>query len=118
MMRIGLTGNIAAGKSTVARVWQALGAVVIDADALARDAVAPGTPALQQIVAEWGPEILDPSGALDRAALRRIVFTDAEARARLERIVHPAVAALREGAYREAGQRGDPLVVADIPLFF
>ena len=118
MIRIGLTGNIAAGKSTVARVWQGLGAVLIDADVLARQAVAPGTSALQQIVAEWGPGLLDESGALDRAALRRIVFADSEARARLERIVHPAVGALREAAYRAARRRGEAIVVADIPLLF
>lgn len=118
MLRIGLTGNIAAGKSTVARVWQRLGATLIDADVLAREAVAPGTPALLEIAAEWGPLVLDGTGALDRAALRRIVFADPEARARLERIVHPAVGALREQAYRDARARGETLVVADIPLLF
>lgn len=118
MLKVGLTGNIAAGKSTVARVWESLGATIIDADRLAREAVEPGTPALREIAAEWGPGVLDASGRLDRAALRRIVFTDPEARARLERIVHPAVGALREREYRRATERGEPLIVADIPLLF
>ncbi|HEU0079684.1 MAG TPA: dephospho-CoA kinase, partial [Longimicrobiaceae bacterium] len=95
MLRIGLTGNIAAGKSSVARVWRSLGATVVDADELARRAVEPGTPGLARIVEAWGPAVLDGDGALDRAALRRIVFADPEARARLEEIVHPAVYALR-----------------------
>jgi dephospho-CoA kinase len=118
MLKVGLTGNIAAGKSTVARAWKELGAVVIDADELARRAVDPGTPAHAAIAAEWGAEVMDAGGALDRAALRRIVFSDPGARERLERIVHPAVAGLRDELYREAEARGETLVVADIPLLF
>jgi dephospho-CoA kinase len=118
MLKVGLTGNIAAGKSAVADAWRAAGATVIDADELARRAVDPGTPALAAIAAEWGFEVLESDGALDRAALRRIVFSDPGARERLEAIVHPAVAALRDGEYREAGARGEKLVVADIPLLF
>lgn len=118
MLRVGLTGNIAAGKSTVARVWQELGGTVIDADQLAREVVEPGAPALAEIVQAWGAGVLDASGALDRAVLRHIVFGDAEARARLERIIHPAVAALRERAYHRARERGERIVVADIPLLF
>lgn len=118
MLKVGLTGNVAAGKSSVARVWRSLGATVIDADELARRAVEPGTPAYREIVDEWGPEVLEEGGGLDRAALRRIVFSDPEARARLEGIVHPAVGALREEAYREARERGEGIVVADIPLLF
>src|SRR5690606_3184144 len=102
VLRVGLTGNIASGKSTVARVWERLGATVIDADVLARRAVEPGTPALAAIVREWGGAVLDDTGALDRAALREIVFRDAAARERLEAIVHPAVAALREEEARAA----------------
>lgn len=117
MLRVGLTGNIAAGKSTVAETWRRLGATVVDADELARRAVAPGTPALAAIVGEWGPGVL-AGEELDRAALRRIVFADPAARARLEAIVHPAVAALRDEAYREADARGEPLAVADVPLLF
>ncbi|HEV2146669.1 MAG TPA: dephospho-CoA kinase [Longimicrobiaceae bacterium] len=118
MLKVGLTGNIAAGKSSVVRVWRALGAPVVDADELARRAVEPGTPALRAVVEAWGPGVLDPSGALDRGVLRRIVFADPDARARLEGIVHPAVYALREEEYRRAADRGEPLVVADIPLLF
>lgn len=116
MMRVGLTGNIAAGKSTVADVWRRLGATVVDADQLARRAVEPGTPALAAIGRAW-PEVVGDAG-LDRAALRGIAFADPEARARLEEIVHPAVAALRDEAYREARTRGERLAVADVPLLF
>ncbi len=118
MLRIGLTGNIAAGKSSVAGVWRSLGATVVDADELARRAVEPGTPGLGLIVEAWGSAVLDADGELDRAALRRIVFDDPEARARLEEIVHPAVYALREEENRLAAERGERLVVADIPLLF
>lgn len=118
MLKVGLTGNIAAGKSTVAEVWRSLGAPVVDADELARRAVDPGTPAFSAIAAEWGDEVVEPDGGLDRAALRRIVFADPAARERLEQIVHPAVAELREELYREAEARGEPVIVADIPLLF
>jgi len=118
MLKVGLTGNIAAGKSTVAGVWRELGAAVIDADELARRAVDPGTPAYHAIAAEWGESVVVAGGELDRAALRRIVFADPGARERLEEIVHPAVASLRDELYRQAEARGDPLVVADIPLLF
>lgn len=117
MLRVGLTGNIAAGKSTVAEVWRRMGATVTDADELARRAVEPGSPALAAIAEAWGAEVVR-DGALDRAALRRIVFADPDARARLEAIVHPAVAALRDEAYREAEARGEAVAVADIPLLF
>jgi dephospho-CoA kinase len=118
MLKVGLTGNIAAGKSAVADVWRAMGATVVDADELARRAVEPGTPAHAAIAREWGTWVLEDGGALDRAALRQIVFADPDARARLEGIVHPAVAALRDGEYREAQARGEKLIVADIPLLF
>lgn len=118
MLKVGLTGNIAAGKSTVAEVWRSMGATVVDADELARRAVEPGTPAHDAIAREWGTWVLEEGGALDRAALRQIVFADPEARARLEGIVHPAVAALRDEAYRQAQARGETVVVADIPLLF
>lgn len=118
MLKVGLTGNIAAGKSSVADAWRALGAGIVDADELSRRAVEPGTPAHAAIAAEWGPWVLEEGGGLDRAALRNIVFADPDARARLEGIVHPAVAALRDEHYAEAQARGDPMVVADIPLLF
>jgi len=118
VLRVGLTGNIAAGKSAVAAVWRELGANVVDADQLARQAVEPGTPALAKIAEAWGTWVLTDSGELDRGALRQIVFADPDARERLEAIVHPAVGQLRDAAYREAEERGDPLVVADVPLLF
>jgi dephospho-CoA kinase len=118
MLKVGLTGNIAAGKSSVADVWRSLGASIVDADELARRAVEPGTPAHAAIAAQWGPWVIEDGGALDRAALRQIVFADPDARERLEGIVHPAVAALRDELYREAESRGEKLVVADIPLLF
>jgi dephospho-CoA kinase len=117
VLRVGLTGNMAAGKSVVADCWRRLGATVVDADLLARRAVEPGTPALAAIAEAWGPAVL-AAGELDRAALRRIVFTDPDALARLERIVHPAIASLRDQAFREAALRGEPLAVADVPLLF
>jgi dephospho-CoA kinase len=118
MLKVGLTGNVAAGKSSVVRVWRALGATVVDADELSRSVVEPGTPAHAAILAEWGDRVQAPDGSLDRAALRAIVFADPAARARLEEIVHPAVAALRDQAYSEAEARGERIVVADVPLLF
>ncbi|MDB4950142.1 MAG: Dephospho-CoA kinase [Gemmatimonadetes bacterium] len=118
MLKVGLTGNIAAGKSSVVRAWQGLGAHVVDADELSRSVVEPGTEAHARIMEAWGPRVEDASGGLDRAALRAIVFADPEARVRLEAIVHPAVAALRDQAYAEAETRGEALVVADVPLLF
>jgi dephospho-CoA kinase len=118
MLKVGLTGNVAAGKSSVVRVWRQLGAAVVDADELSRSVVEPGTAAYDAILAEWGPRVQAPDGSLDRAALRAIVFADPQARARLEAIVHPAVAALRDQAYAEAEARGERLVVADVPLLF
>ncbi|MBF0687459.1 MAG: dephospho-CoA kinase [Cellulomonas sp.] len=117
MQRIGLTGGIAAGKSVAARRFDELGAVVVDADVLAREAVAPGTVGLGEVVAAFGPAVVDETGALDRAALARIVFSDTEARARLDAIVHPVVrrlAAEREAA--AAALDGGAVVVQDIPL--
>lgn len=118
MLKVGLTGNIAAGKSAVASVWRSMGATVVDADDLARRAVEPGTPAHAAIAREWGTWVLEEGGTLDRAALRQIVFADPDARARLEGIVHPAVADLRDGEVRQAQARGERLIVADIPLLF
>jgi dephospho-CoA kinase len=118
MHRIGLTGNIASGKSTVARVWQELGAEVVDADVLARRAVEPGTPAYAAIVAEWGPGVLRADGSLDRVALRDAVFRDPAARRQLEKIVHPAVSQLRDQEFTASEAAGRPIVVADIPLLF
>ncbi|MBK7783973.1 MAG: dephospho-CoA kinase [Gemmatimonadetes bacterium] len=118
MVHVALTGNIAAGKSSVAALLAGWGATVIDADQLARAAQAPGTPTLAAIAAAFGPEILGADGALDRARLRAIVLADPAQRRLLEGIVHPAVAARREALVREAAARGDRLVVSDIPLLF
>jgi len=118
VFRVGLTGNIASGKSTVARVWQRLGARVIDADVLARRAVAPGSAAVRRIAEEFGPGVLDESGGLDRAAMRGVVFRDPAARAKLESIVHPEVGRLRAEEEARLEAEGESIVVHDIPLLF
>ena len=114
---VGLTGGIATGKSTVAGVFRRLGAVVIDADQLARDVVAPGEPALVEIAREFGPEVLQPDGTLDRKRLGAIVFRDADRRCRLEAITHPAIRA-RFLARLQAltDEAFDGLVVFDAPV--
>lgn len=112
--RVGLTGGIASGKSTVSAMLAELGAVVIDADALAREVVEKGTPGLDAVVAEFGPTLLTPEGDLDRAAMGSLVFGDASARKRLEAIVHPLVFE-RMVALEEAAD-DDDLLVHDIPL--
>ncbi|HUF26902.1 MAG TPA: dephospho-CoA kinase [Gemmatimonadaceae bacterium] len=118
MLLVGLTGNIASGKSTVARTFAELGATLIDADILARRAVEMGTPAYRDIVRRWGEEVLFPDGEVDRDALRRIVFEEPEELAALNRIVHPEVARLRDRMVAEAKTRGDRICVCDIPLLF
>jgi dephospho-CoA kinase len=113
---IGLTGGIASGKSSVARIMEALGGVVIDADQLAREAVAPDEPAYLSIVADFGEGIVNPDRTINRKALGKIVFADPTARRRLERITHPAIARLAEQrltALRKAGAR---VVVYMAPL--
>lgn len=112
--RVGLTGGIASGKSTVSAMLAELGAVVIDADALAREVVEKGTPGLDAVVAEFGPTLLTPEGDLDRAAMGSLVFGDASARKRLEAIVHPLV--FERMVALEAAADDDDLVVHDIPL--
>jgi dephospho-CoA kinase len=118
MLTVGLTGNIGSGKSTVARMLAAHGAPVIDADLLAREAVAPGTPALAAIVSRWGPTMVGADGTLDRAALRRIVFANTAERAALDAIVHPAVRTQRDALLADARHRGERVVVCVIPLLF
>ena len=112
--RVGLTGGVASGKSTVSAMLAELGAVVIDGDALAREVVQRGTPGLEAVVAEFGPTLLTAEGDLDRAAMGSLVFGDAAARKRLEAIVHPLVFE-RMVALEEAAA-DDDLVVHDIPL--
>lgn len=117
MFVIALTGGIAAGKSTVARRFAEHGAVVIDADRLAREAVEPGTPGLAAIAERFGPGVIDADGRLDRPALGAIVFADETARLDLNGITHPAVAALlKERLAETAAADPDAIVVYDVPL--
>ncbi len=111
---MGLTGGVASGKSTVSAMLRELGAVVVDADRLAREAVAPGTEGLAEVVAAFGEGVLTPDGELDRPAVAAQVFADEEARRRLEQIVHPRVR--RRAAELEASADPDAAVVHDIPL--
>lgn len=110
MRRIGLTGNIASGKTTVADMWRSLGAPVIDADQLARRAIEPGTPGYDRVMAEFG--------TADRARLRDIVFKDDEKRRLLERIIHPEVNRMRKEEEAALEASGTTVVVHDIPLLF
>jgi dephospho-CoA kinase len=114
MLRVGLTGGIGSGKSEVAGLLAQHGAAVIDADALAREVVAPGTKGFAEVVAAFGPDVVAPDGALDRAALAERVFSDAEARHQLEAVIHPRVR--RRAAQLEAMAPPDSVVVHDIPL--
>ena len=114
--RIGLTGGIASGKSTVSARLAELGAVVIDSDLLAREAVEAGSAGLEQVVRLFGPGVLATDGTLDRAALGRVVFADPDARARLEAIVHPIVRRRSSELATAAEREGAALVVFDIPL--
>jgi dephospho-CoA kinase len=113
-MRVGLTGGVASGKSTVSAILAELGAVVIDADLVAREVVARGTPGLDAVVAEFGPSLLTAEGELDRPAMGRLVFGDEGARQRLEAIVHPLV--IERMAALEQAAGADDVVVHDIPL--
>jgi dephospho-CoA kinase len=118
MRLIGLTGNIASGKSTVADMFGERGATLIDADILAREAVMKGSPALEAIVDRWGSEILDSEGNLDRAALRHRVFSEQSDLDALNEIVHPEVMRRRSQEIQAARARGDKVVVCIIPLLF
>jgi dephospho-CoA kinase len=113
-MRVGLTGGIGSGKSTVSAMLAELGAVVIDADRLAREVVAKGTPGLARVVEAFGPEVLTAEGDMDRAKVGEIVFTDEARRKVLEGIVHPLV--FERYAELEASAPTDGVVVHDIPL--
>jgi dephospho-CoA kinase len=114
VLRIGLTGGIGSGKSTVSALLAARGAVVIDADRIAREVVEPGTPGLAAIVAAFGDRMLRPDGSLDRPALAGVVFADPEARKQLDGIVHPLVRA--RSAELAAVVPGNAVVVHDVPL--
>jgi len=117
MRLIGLTGGIASGKSLVAARLKELGASIVDADALARDAVAPGSAGLARVIAEFGPSLRLPDGSLDRAALGAVVFRDPDRLAALNAIVHPEVQRLASAAFAAAGAADpDAIVVYDVPL--
>jgi dephospho-CoA kinase len=118
MLLVGLTGNIAAGKSTVAQLLSERGATIVDADILSRRAVERGTPAYDKIVQHWGSAVLAPDGLLDRAKLRQLVFHDQAQLEQLNEIVHPEVERQRIALVAEARKRGDRIVVCDIPLLF
>jgi dephospho-CoA kinase len=115
---VGLTGNIASGKTTVARLFSERGATIIDADVLSRRAVEPGTLAFDRIVERWGSDVVAPNGLLDRAALRNLVFPDHDELEELNRIVHPEVNRLRDRLVSDAVNRGDRIVISDVPLLF
>ncbi len=118
MRIVGLTGNVAAGKSAVAELWRLAGVPVVSADQLARVAVEPGTQALARIEELLGPDVIQGDGSLDRAAVRRIVFRDAEALRQLEGIVHPEVRRLRDEWTEGRRASGAEVVAWEIPLLF
>ncbi len=117
MLVIGLTGGIASGKSTVSRYLRERGAVIIDADTLAKELVAQGTPAWQEIVAFFGSQVLDEAGNIDRKRLGQIIFMDSQARIKLNSIVHPKVIEATKKRIRELKDNDNvPLIVVDAPL--
>jgi len=118
MIRVALTGGIGTGKTYVRRRLEAMGVPTIDADQLAREALAPGTPGLGAVVARFGPHVLDGHGHLDRRALAAIVFSDAGARRDLEAIVHPAVRRAIDAWFDTLNPDTTPYAVADIPLLY
>lgn len=118
MLSVALTGNIAAGKSTVAELFRRWGATVIDADQLVREAQAPGQPVLRDIASRFGAEVIFSDGSLDRPALRARVLADPTALADLNRMVHPEVHRRRLELLGQARSRGDRIVISDIPLLF
>lgn len=115
MFRVGLTGGVACGKTTVADIFASLGAGVVDTDAIAREVVAPGGVAIAEIVAEFGSDVIDDSGHLDRATMRRLVFADATQRKALERIVHPRI---RDRTLVQIDELQAPYALVVVPLLF
>lgn len=118
MRLIGVTGGIATGKSTVDRMLADHGAIVIDADELAREAVRPGEPTLDEVATRFGRDVIRPDGTLDRGRVGEIVFADAEARRDLERITHPRIMELMQERIAAALASPVPLVAVDVPLLF
>jgi dephospho-CoA kinase len=118
MIHVGLTGNVASGKSAVGRIWAGRGIPILDADLLAREAVQPGNPGLVAVREAFGKEVIAEDGTLDRARMREIVFRDPEARQRLERVLHPLIALLHRRWIAERVNEGTPLAVSEVPLLF
>lgn len=118
MRTIALTGTVAAGKSTVAGLFRRLGATIVDADAIVRELQQPGEPVFDAIIAEFGDTVRRADGGLDRAALRARALADPDARASLERIVHPPVEVRRRALVEQARADGARVVIAEIPLLF
>jgi len=115
-LHLGLTGGIGSGKSTVASLLKALGAAVMDADAIARSVTAPGGAAMPEIARQFGEAFVQADGALDRARMRALVFADPSAKQRLERIVHPCVGEETRRQTQDALAQGHSLLVYDVPL--
>ena len=118
MKLVGLTGGIASGKSTVAKILQSLGAAIVNADDLASEVVEPGHEAWKEIVASFGADILQSDQTLDRQKLRTLIFNQPEARKRLESIIHPRVRALAEERIRDYAAAGYPVAIYEVPLLF
>ena len=118
MRRVGLTGGIATGKSHVRAVFEALGVPTIDADVLAHEAVAPGSPAFDAVKARFGPAVLDARGALDRKKLGDLVFADSQARKDLEAIIHPGVVEAIARWFSSLDQSANAFAIADVPLLY
>jgi len=115
---VGLTGGIASGKSTVAKILERLGAAVINADALSREVVEPGKDAWKEIIDAFGAGVLQPDQSLDRQKLRTVIFNDSDGRKKLEAIIHPRVRALAEEKIREHAVAGYSIIVYEVPLLF
>jgi dephospho-CoA kinase len=115
---VGLTGGIASGKSTVAKILESLGAAIVNADTLSREVVEPGREAWKEIVGTFGAEVLQPDQSLDRQKLRTIIFNNPNARRKLESIIHPRVRALAEQRIREHTAAGYGVIVYEVPLLF
>ena len=118
MLSVALTGNIGAGKSTVAELFRGWGATIIDADQLVREAQMPGQRALLEVAGRFGRQMIRPDGTLDRAKLRAVVLADPKALEALNAIMHPEVHRRRRELLAEARERGDRIVISDIPLLF
>ena len=118
MKLVGLTGGIASGKSTVAKILQRLGAAIVNADDLAREVVEPEREAWKEIIASFGADVLQADQTLDRQKLRMLIFNKPDARKRLESIIHPRVRALAEEKIRQNAAAGYPVVIYEVPLLF